>query len=168
MDQRELRNMFGHFATGVAIVTARSAAGEPVGVTINSFNSVSLSPELLMFGLTRTLRSLSVFEQASSFGINLLAADQRDLSHRFATRGEDKWTRTAVREGRCGAPLLEGALAHIECVPHRLIEAGDHVVFLCRITGFDTTGGSKEPLVFYKGRYCGLEAEAPAPHALPA
>lgn len=155
MEARELRNLFGHFATGVAVVTA-AADSRLAGVTISSFNSISLSPELVMFSLTRTLLSLPDFETAARYGINFLAADQKDVSRRFATRGEDKWAGTAMHFGRNGAPLLDGALAHIECELHQRVEAGDHIVFICRITGFDTPGADKEPLVFFKGEYCPL------------
>lgn len=165
MDHRELRNLFGHFATGVAVVTAETSDGEAVGVTINSFNSVSLSPELVMFSLTRSLLSLPVFEDAVSYGINFLAADQQDLSKRFAMRGEDKWSETKVKRGANGAPLLEGAIAHIECGLHQRVEAGDHIIFICRVTRFDTPAASKEPLVFFKGRYCGIDVPALPVHS---
>lgn len=165
MSQRELRNLFGHFATGVAVVTARTADGDRVGVTINSYNSISLAPELVMFSLTRNLLSLPAFEAASHYGINFLAADQQDISHRFATRGEDKWAATAAPAGENGAPLLEGALAHIECSLHQRVEAGDHIIFICRVTRFGTPGGTKEPLVFFKGRYCALEGDSSIPEA---
>ncbi|WP_246160530.1 flavin reductase family protein [Aureimonas fodinaquatilis] len=161
MDARELRNLFGHFATGVAVVTAKLPDGNKVGVTISSFNSISLEPELVMFSLTNTLLSLPAFESAVSYGINFLAADQQEVSRRFAVKGEDKWADTAMRHGESGAPLLDGALAHIECSLHQRVEAGDHVIFICRVISFATPGATKEPLVFFKGRYCGIETPAP-------
>lgn len=159
MDQRQLRSLLGHFATGVAIVTARAPSGEPAGVTINSFNSVSLSPALVMFSLTRGLWSLPVFEETDHFGISFLSRDQQDLSNRFAARGVDKWQGATVLTGRNGVPLVKGALAHIECRKDQMIEAGDHIIFLCAVTGMEA-GPPGEPLVFFRGGYRALSENA--------
>lgn len=167
IDHRDLRNILGHFATGVTIVTTRGVDGERVGVTVNSFNSVSLSPELVLFSLTRSLLSLPVFEAADSYGINFLAADQQHLSNRFARRGQDKWTETLSLEGEGGIPLIHGALAHIECAREQILEAGDHLIFLCRVTSI-SAGAAKEPLLFFKGGYCGLSPLTPQPESLPS
>lgn len=156
MDTRGLRDLFGHFATGVAVVTAADREGVRAGCTINSFTSISLAPELVMFSLMRTLLSLPVFRDATRYAVNFLAADQQSLSHRFAKRGEDKWTQTSFFEGGNGAPVLSGALAHIECELHQLVEAGDHFLFLCRVTAFATDADARDPLVFFKGRYRSL------------
>jgi flavin reductase (DIM6/NTAB) family NADH-FMN oxidoreductase RutF len=148
----ELRQLLGHFATGVAVVTAEVPDGERAGVTINSFNSVSMSPELILFSLDRSLLSLPVFEAATHYGVNFLAAGQEEVSRRFASRGQEKWSETDWRRGSTGAPLLAGSLAHIECARHSVVEAGDHLIFLCRVLDF-ATSGSQAPLIFYRGRY---------------
>lgn len=159
---RGLRDLLGHFATGVAVITTRTSAGERLGVTVNSFSSVSLEPELVLFSLTRELLSLPAFRTARAFGINFLADDQQALSNRFAQRGSDKWRDVAVREGELGVPLLDGALAHLECTPHELIEAGDHLIFLARVHHYDSAP-AKAPLLFFKGRYHALDAAPPPP-----
>jgi flavin reductase (DIM6/NTAB) family NADH-FMN oxidoreductase RutF len=157
MDYRELRDLFGHFPTGVAVVTTLSPQAEKVGVTISSFNSVSLEPGLVMFSLTNTLVSLPAFVDADVYGINFLAADQEDLSTRFARKGADKWRDTGHRFGTNGVPLLDDALAHIECRKFKVIEGGDHLIFLCQVTAYETFEKAS-PLIFFKGRYRSVEA----------
>lgn len=157
LENRDIRDLFGHFATGVAIVTA-ARENRLVGVTISSFTSISLTPRLIMFSLAKTLLSLPDFEAAPGYGINFLAADQQDLSKRFATKGEDKWLGTSISYSATGAPLLDGALAHIECTPHQRVEAGDHVIFICQVMRFNTPGATKHPLLFFRGKYCLVES----------
>lgn len=155
LDQRALRDMFGHYATGVAVVTARDTQGQACGVTISSFNTASLSPELVLFSLTNSLLSLPTFEAARHIGINFLAADQQDVSRVFASRGADKWSGVDVSDGDHDVPLIGGALAHMECERFQVMDAGDHRLFLCKVLGFETFS-HKPPLVFFKGRYCEL------------
>jgi flavin reductase (DIM6/NTAB) family NADH-FMN oxidoreductase RutF len=157
MEHRELRDLFGHFPTGVAIVTTTGVVSEKVGVTISSFNSVSLDPGLVMFSLTNELRSLPVYLAAETFGINFLSADQTELSNRFASKGADKWLGTRHRMGTTGVPLLEDALAHIECEKFQVVEGGDHMIFICRVVAYETFEKSS-PLIFFKGRYRTVEA----------
>lgn len=152
IEPSELRSLLGHFATGVAIVTAVDETGERAGITINSFNSVSLSPELVLFSLDRRLWSLPVFERAEHYCVNFLATGQEEISNRFAGRGNDKWAETGWTEGSNGAPAIDGALAHIECERDRVIEGGDHLIFLCRVRDF-SAGGTGEPLIYFRGRY---------------
>jgi flavin reductase (DIM6/NTAB) family NADH-FMN oxidoreductase RutF len=156
-DDRELRRVLGHFATGVVVLTAHNA-GERAGVTVNSFSSLSLNPPLVLFSLTRTLRSLPVFLEAERIGINILSADQRDVSHRFATAGADKWAGTAISSGSRGALLIDDALAHLECERHSVVDGGDHLIFICRVLGFRSNSG--EPLMYFRGGYL------PANHAM--
>src|SRR6478736_2169976 len=112
---QEFRAALGMFATGVTIVTARATDGQVIGLTANSFNSVSLTPPLVLWSLARAAASLSVFSAGSHYAINILAADQRELAERFALRGADRFSGVAFDQGAGGAPLLHGAAATFEC-----------------------------------------------------
>jgi 3-hydroxy-9,10-secoandrosta-1,3,5(10)-triene-9,17-dione monooxygenase reductase component len=155
VDDREFRRALGHFATGVVVVTA-SNAGDRAGVTVNSFSSLSLQPPLVMFSLARNLRSFSLFQSAERIGVNILTADQRDISHRFAMAGSDKWAGTLASVGMSGAVLIDDALAHLECELHSVVDGGDHAIFICRVLGFRTNDG--EPLMYFKGGYLSAAA----------
>ncbi len=148
-EQSGLRRALGRFATGVAVVTCRDGGGEPRGVTINSFSSVSLEPPLVLFSLARESRSLADVLAAGRFAVNVLAADQQELSRRFAG-ADDPW-----RDLACGGggevPLLAGALAHFECRHEASHEGGDHVIIVGRVEALAQQPG--EPLVFWAGDY---------------
>lgn len=150
-DQRELRNALGQFATGVAIVTA-SVAGNRLGSTISSFNSVSLDPPLVLFSLIGKSLGFAQWKSAEAFGISILRESQRDLSNRFAKAGTEKWTGVTELYGKNGAPLLDGCVAHFECEPYAIHEGGDHEIFVCRVTDFQSTLGPA-PLIFFAGKY---------------
>ena len=154
IDPGEFHRVRGHYATGVAIVTAADPAGGSVGVTVNSFTftSVSLAPELVLFSLARTLRSLPAFLDAKHYGINILTAKQRELSARFATGVADKWSNIAVGTGEHGVPLIDEALASLECKRHSIVEGGDHLVFICRIVDLGARSDN-EPLLYFRGNY---------------
>ena len=121
----EFRSALGMFATGVTIVTARTATGELIGLTANSFNSVSLAPPLVLWSLARAAGSMPAFSTGSHYAINVLAADQRALAERFALKGADRWAGVAFQEGAGGAPLLAGAAATFECFNRSRYEEGD-------------------------------------------
>jgi flavin reductase (DIM6/NTAB) family NADH-FMN oxidoreductase RutF len=150
VDDREFRRVLGHFATGVVVVTARNAE-DRAGVTVNSFSSLSLQPPLVMFSLARNLRSFSLFRTAERIGVNILSADQQDISHRFATAGADKWAGTPASAGTSGAILIDDALVHLECELHSVVDGGDHAIFICRVLRFAANDG--EPLMYFKGGY---------------
>ena len=152
LDLRDLRHAFGQFATGVTVVTARGGDGRPVGVTANSFSSLSLEPPLLLWCLARDAASLPVFQECTHFGVNVLSAGQHHLSRLFATSGADKFGGgTEVRDGPSGVPLLESVLAHFVCRNVRQIDAGDHVIVIGEVEHYDVFDG--EPLVFHSGSY---------------
>jgi len=155
IDPLRLRNVFGHFATGVAVVTTVSDEGERAGLTINSFNSVSLTPELVQFSLDKKVRSLPVFRRSRHYVINFLSEEQGETSARFARGNHDKWAGCLTRLGLNGAPILEGCLAYIDCEREQVLALGDHEVFFCRVLDF-ASDSTKAPLVFFKGRYCAL------------
>jgi flavin reductase (DIM6/NTAB) family NADH-FMN oxidoreductase RutF len=146
------RAALGTFATGVTIVTARDAAGLPVGITANSFNSVSLSPPLVLWSLGRHAGSMPAFEQGSHYAINILAADQHALALRFAAKSIDRFAGVPFRLGRSGAPMLDGAAAVFECFNRSRYEEGDHVIFVGEVERCERRIGAT-PLIFHGGRY---------------
>ena len=148
----DLRAALSTFATGVTIVTARTPDGQRIGLTANSFNSVSLSPPLVLWSLSRNAGSLPVFAQGSHYAIHILAAGQRDLAERFASRGTDRFAGVACTEGAGGAPLLDGAAAVFECFNRSRYEEGDHVIFVGEVEACRVTAGAT-PLIFHGGRY---------------
>ena len=151
-----LRDAFGRFATGVAVVTARDSEGL-LGLPVNSFASASLSPPLLMFSISRKARCLDRLRAAPGFAVNVLGAHQQALSDRFSGRGPDKWNMDVeTLQGAHGAPLLVEVLASFECRPYARHEAGDHMVFIGEVLRFETAG-TGEPLLYYRGGYRALE-----------
>jgi flavin reductase (DIM6/NTAB) family NADH-FMN oxidoreductase RutF len=149
---QEFRAALGMFATGVTIVTARTADGQLIGLTANSFNSVSLSPPLVLWSLSRAAASMVVFSAGSHYAINVLAADQKPLAERFAVRGGDRWTGVGFDAGAGGAPLLQGAAATFECFNRSRYEEGDHVIFVGEVERCTHRNGAT-PLLFHGGRY---------------
>lgn len=149
---RALRDVLGSFATGIAVVTACAADGSFVGLTINSFNSVSLDPPLVLWSLDLGSPSLDAFRSASHYAVNILAADQIDLSQRFATRLEDKFGDLPVCVGAGGAPLLHGCCAWFECANEMQYPGGDHLIFVGRIERY-AGDPERPPLVYHGGRY---------------
>jgi flavin reductase (DIM6/NTAB) family NADH-FMN oxidoreductase RutF len=148
----DFRHALGMFATGVTIVTARDAAGRPVGLTANSFNSVSLAPPLVLWSLSRQASSLAAFSAGSHYAINILAADQRALAERFAGPRADRFAGLALREGVGGAPIIEGAAAVFECANRSRYEEGDHVIFVGEVERCERREGAS-PLIFHGGRF---------------
>ena len=148
----EFRASLGMFATGVTIVTARTAAGELVGLTANSFNSVSLTPPLVLWSLSRGAGSMAAFSNGMHYAINVLAADQQALALRFATRGADRWTDVAFTEGVSGAPLLAGAAATFECFNRSQYDEGDHVIFVGEVERC-AHRAEASPLLYHGGKF---------------
>ena len=149
---RRLREALGCFVTGVTVITTCDGGGEPLGLTANSFSSVSLEPPLVLFSLARTADCFAAFESANTFAVNVLGADQEALSGRFATKDADKWSGTAWRPGRGGCPLIDGAIATFECRVAARHEGGDHVIYVGEVIGF-AHGRDGDPLAFFRGRY---------------
>ncbi len=156
---RDIREALGCFATGVTIVTA-SGDHVPVGITANSFNSVSLDPPLVLVSLDRRLHSFPRFSASRYFAVNILATHQRGLSQRFASAGADKWSAVPYSLGRrTGCPVIEGAHATFECERWNQHDGGDHVIFIGRILHLNINDGH-EPLLYYRGKYRALGADA--------
>ncbi len=140
------------FATGVTIVTARTPAGELVGLTANSFNSVSLSPPLVLWSLSRAAGSMAALSAGSHYAVNILAADQKALAERFASRRTDRWADVPYTLSECGAPLLDGAVASFECFNRSRYEEGDHVIFVGEVERCSHRPGAA-PLLFHGGKF---------------
>ena len=151
-DSRQFRDALGMFATGVTIVTARAFDGTLVGLTANSFNSVSLTPPLVLWSLSRRAGSMPVFSRGSHYAINILAADQKALAERFAMRDIDRFAGVAWHEGAGGAPVLAGAAAVFECANRSQYEEGDHVIFVGEVERC-MRDAAAQPLIFHGGRY---------------
>jgi 3-hydroxy-9,10-secoandrosta-1,3,5(10)-triene-9,17-dione monooxygenase reductase component len=147
----ELRQALGRFVTGVTIVTCRDENGESVGLTANSFNALSLEPPLVLWSLRQSSSSIAAFTNASHFAINVLAADQVELSRRFARPSSAKFDEGEWMDGQGGAPLLAGCVAVFECRRRSHHAAGDHVLFIGAV---ERIGGSAStPLVYHAGHY---------------
>ncbi len=148
----DFRQALSMFATGVTIVTAHPAGGARVGLTANSFNSVSLDPPLVLWSLSRRAGSMSAFSGGSHYAINILAASQRALAERFAGPAPDRFDGVTLREGVSGAPVIEGAAAVFECFNRSRYEEGDHVIFVGEVERCLWRAGAS-PLIFHGGRY---------------
>jgi 3-hydroxy-9,10-secoandrosta-1,3,5(10)-triene-9,17-dione monooxygenase reductase component len=162
---RQFRDALGSFATGVTIVTTRSAAGEDIGLTANNFNSVSLDPPMVLWSLARKSLSLPAFLESGYFAVHVLAATQEDLSVTFATRGAEKFAGLSVTRGTGGIPLLPGCSALFQCKTAFNYEGGDHVIFVGEVQEFEHF--NRPPLVFHSGRYA-VAVEKPASTAAPS
>lgn len=160
-DSRTFRNACGQFMTGVTVVTARGEQDEPVGLTANSFTSVSLEPPLLLVCLDKNLRTYTAFVQAQGFAVHVLAADQKELCARFATRGADKFAGLATEEGLFGAPILSGAIVSFECESVQRVDAGDHTIIIGEVRRLRTGAEGAPPLGYLRGRYVSA-ADLPA------
>lgn len=154
IDKNQLRQVMGHFATGVTIITTLNKAGQAHGLTANAFTSVSLEPPLLLISVDKKAESWSAFEESRVFTVNILADHQEALSRKFAVSGGNKFDGVAYRAGANGAAILEGALAYIECTLYASYEGGDHSIYLGEIQQAETREG--KPLLFFRGGYRSL------------
>lgn len=155
----DLRAALGQFATGVAVVTARAPDGRSVGLTINSFASVSLEPPLVLWSLSKRSSSLAAFSAAHCVAIHVLCAEQEGLARRFASSSADRFAGVDRCIGPGGIPLLEGGVARFLCSSYARYEAGDHVVFILRVEGWECAGGAA--LVFHAGAFRGTTQLSP-------
>ncbi|WP_111892367.1 flavin reductase family protein [Acinetobacter sp. MB5] len=148
---REIRNLLGQFATGVTIITTRGQDGRKVGMTANSFSSLSLDPPLILWSLSKTAPSLPDFIAAKYFAIHMLAQEHHQLSGHFARPAEDKFAGIAHHDCESGIPVLDDALATLLCRNVQQYEGGDHLIFIGQIEHYQKRCG--EPLVFHAGQY---------------
>ncbi|MDZ4791533.1 MAG: flavin reductase family protein [Hyphomicrobiales bacterium] len=165
IDHRDFRNALGFFTTGVTIITAVGIKGQFLGITANSFSSVSLSPPLILFSLDRRALSLADFLSTGHFAVNVLSADQKDLSSRFAKPMADKWTGVEYEIWDHGCPIIKGSHAVFECSIANTYAGGDHVILVGEVQRYEVNQ-RLDPLVYYRGQYRDLApADAKTPEA---
>jgi len=155
--EKEFRGALGQFATGITVVTARGDEGPHIGFTVSSFNSVSMSPPLILFSIGRSLRSFDAFCSADAFVVNVLSVNQEQISNQFASSKSDKWADVDWREGEGGCPVLSDTLAAFECVPWAQYEGGDHVIIVGEVKRFETRD-SVGALGYFRGGYVDVVA----------
>jgi flavin reductase (DIM6/NTAB) family NADH-FMN oxidoreductase RutF/DNA-binding MarR family transcriptional regulator len=149
---KEFRDALGMFATGVTIVTARSADGQDVGLTASSFNSVSLAPPLVLWSLAHSAGSMPVFAEGAHYAIHVLGSDQKQLAERFARKGEDKFAGLALKRNAYGTPLLDGCAARFECFNRSQHREGDHTIFVGEVERL-IRDALATPLLYHGGRF---------------
>jgi 3-hydroxy-9,10-secoandrosta-1,3,5(10)-triene-9,17-dione monooxygenase reductase component len=153
---RLFRDVLGRFASGITVITTMSG-GQPVGMTCQSFCSVSLDPPLVLFSPARSSRAWPMIQRSGRFAVNILAGDQEQVSNQMATRGIDKFDGIPWTPGpETGSPLIDGALAHLDCTIHAVHEAGDHFLVLGRVIYLKSNlrdCDTASPLLYYEGRY---------------
>lgn len=159
VDPAALRRALGCFPTGVAVVTTLGEAGAPIGLTVNSFNSVSMKPPLILWSLTRKAASLPAFKAHGAFAVNVLSAQQEGLCQHFAAAAGDRFCEVGWCPGIDGVPVLDGAVAVFECRTWAVYPGGDHEIFLGEVVRYDHW--DTVPLVFGQGR---LSPLTPAPN----
>ena len=151
IDQSLFRRTMSRFASGVTVVTARRSNGEPCGLTVSSFTSLSLNPPLILVCVDLRAATHSVLTQAERFAVNILAEDQADVSQRFAMHDVEKFPAGSFRLSEHGIPLLHGALAQIECRMHQQLPGGDHTIFVGEVEQSSVREGA--PLLYYRSGY---------------
>ena len=157
-----LRSAMGHFATGVTVVTALDEGGAPLGSTANAVTSVSLRPPLILVSLRHESETLAALVRSCRFAVNVLHEGQEWLAARFARRGAGPWREVRWSAGAGGAPLIEDALATLECDVHDLADGGDHRIVVGRVVAVDHPDDHVPPLLFYRGGYAALAPRAGA------
>ncbi len=149
----EFRRACGQFLTGVTVVTALDPEWGPVGLTANSFTSVSLDPPLVLVSVAKTAGTHRAFTEGPGFAVHVLPADARDLAQRFATRDIDRFEGVEWEEGKLGIPLLGGMLARFECASEHAYEGGDHTIFVGRVVDMEVAESEQPALGFFRGAY---------------
>jgi flavin reductase (DIM6/NTAB) family NADH-FMN oxidoreductase RutF len=155
IDQRELRNTLGTFATGITVVTTTAKDGSMIGVTINSFASVSLDPPMVLFSLKTESPLNDIFLNADTFNINILSADQEKASNLFAGPTPDKFNHVEWFKGENGSPILKSCIGTLECKRSTSHNGGDHTIFIGEVTHYQYNPAGK-PLLYFKGAYITL------------
>ncbi len=159
-DSRAFRTALGTFATGVTVITTRAPGFEPLGITVNSFASVSLDPPMVLFSLDRASHSFEAFAAADHYTVNVLSAEQQDLSRRFAKTGQHAIGDAPHVAGEGGCPILTGALANFECAIAARYDGGDHVIYLGRVLSL-RVADEGQPLLYFRSRYADLAPAEP-------
>ena len=152
IDPYQFRNLCGRFATGIGVVTAFDENDKPVGMTVNSFSSVSLEPPLISIAIEHSASAWAVLEKARLWTVNILEANQESLSRRFAAATPDRFDGVGWQRGADGSLMFDGALAQIVCERWGSMEAGDHTILLGLVVGGKAADHGR-PLLYYRGGY---------------
>ena len=152
VDQRRYRDTVGRFATGVTVITVNDGRVAR-GMTANAFSSLSLDPTLLLVCVDKNASAHPLLERAGAFAVNILAADQVDVSRAFSRKGVEDMAGVAHRLGQTGAPLIENVVAWFDCRVHERLEGGDHSIFIGRVVDLDIPRPEVDPLLFFAGGY---------------
>jgi 3-hydroxy-9,10-secoandrosta-1,3,5(10)-triene-9,17-dione monooxygenase reductase component len=155
-DSREFRNVLGHFATGVTVVTG-TRDGVPLGLAANAFSSVSLDPPLILVCISATSETWPAIRKSGGFGVNVLGEHQEEMSRRFGRKDVDRFESVTWETALTGSPLFPDALAWIDCVIDAEHAAGDHIVVIGRVVALAHRPEGGRPLLFFQGTYGRLE-----------
>src|SRR5690625_89119 len=155
MDQRQVRTIAGTFATGVTVVTTIGTNGKPVGMTANSFSSLSLNPPLVLVSINKGASLYKDFMETDFFGINILSEYQENVSRHFSRKNIDRFAGIPYEEGITGAPILPDTIGYFDCAVHHFYDGGDHTIIIGEIKHGEVKEG--EPLLFYRGKYRKIE-----------
>lgn len=155
MDPKSFRSVLGTYATGVAVMTCTTRNGRVGAMTVNSFASLSLDPPLVLWSIDNACDQASAFGEASHYAVNILSADQQELSNTLSMPGEDKLSDIPHEKGVADTPLLHGCCARLECEIVDRVLGGDHIILIGRVSS--ATHCDKEPLIFHGGAYRSLK-----------
>ena len=147
--RRQFRDTLGHFATGVTCMTTLGPNGAPIGITVSSFNSLSLDPPLILWSIAKVANTFAYFQVGDPFAVNVLSSEQEELALAFARAGGDKFQGVSVHQGLDGVPLIEGCVVYLECMVEARYPGGDHDIIVGRVRRIFNIG--KTPLLFHVG-----------------
>ena len=154
IDEAGFRKAMSFFPSGVTVVTTEDQ-GEPFGMTVSAFSSLSLAPPLCLICIEKSTRLHELIPKSEKFAVNILAAGQEEISNQFASRSPDRFSGVAIRSGKLALPLLSDALANIECRLHATLPGGDHTIFVGEVVAADLRDG--EALLYYRSAYRRIE-----------
>ena len=152
LSQRAFRDALGTYTTGVCIITVQPPGRRPIGMTVNSFASVSLDPPLVLWSLQNGSECFAAFEGATQFGVNILSNSQQDLSNYYAQKGDHSLIKGSYRQGKSGCIVLKDVITSFECNMHARHDGGDHTILVGHVQEMHAKPAGK-PLVFYSGSY---------------
>ncbi|GAA5048540.1 3-hydroxy-9,10-secoandrosta-1,3,5(10)-triene-9,17-dione monooxygenase reductase subunit [Nocardia callitridis] len=163
IDPRAFRNVLGQFTTGITVITTFTTEHTPIGFACQSFAALSLDPPLVLFCPTKQSRSWAAIEESGRFCVHVLAEEQRELCARFGSREPDKFADAAWHTSDLDLPVLDGALATIECLVDRVVDGGDHYIAIGRVQTLAESPTADRPLLFYRGQYTAIEPAKTTP-----
>ncbi|MDQ0268498.1 flavin reductase family protein [Cytobacillus purgationiresistens] len=148
------KEIMGNYPTGVTVVTTTDEKGMPLGLTVNSFASVSLDPLLVLWSIDHKVNSKKVFETSGKFAVHVLASDQADICSLFASKGIDRFKNCEWSLSDHNLPIIKGAAGVLQCTSYKTVEAGDHTILIGEV--IDIESAEKEPLLYHKRKFAGI------------